>query len=61
MLTFKHKLYLGKRTEHECTQICACEAAHNPDAARWLSCAPDILDKLTHLYTESGVRYYGYM
>ena len=59
MQTFINKHWTGKR-DYECTNVIACQAAQAPDA-NWLPCDESILNGLTQLYIERGVRYFGHL
>lgn len=56
--TFRNTRFTKR--DYECTNVVACEAEAAPDA-RWEECSPDVLAGLTHLWTERGVRFYGYL
>jgi hypothetical protein len=49
---------------YECTNVVACVADKKP-SPQWAECseteAETILEKLTPLWIENGVRYYGYL
>lgn len=47
------------KRNYECQQIVACESADAP-SKDYEPCNPAILNRLTHLYTQDGVRYWGF-
>lgn len=55
---FRNKKYIVRN--YDCTNIVACVADSAPNK-NYLPCEPNIIDKLTKLYTENGVTYYGYL
>lgn len=59
MTTYINK-HFTKRN-YECTNIVACVAEANPDAAKWEVADASVLAGLTQLWTERGVRFYGYL
>jgi len=48
------------RRDYECTNVVACVASVAP-GAEWVECDESALDSLDHLYTQAGVKYYGYL
>ena len=58
MTTFKNTKFT--RRDYECTNVVACEAETAP-AEHYAPCDPSELRGLTHLWTERGVRYFGYL
>jgi hypothetical protein len=57
MTTFKNKHFTER--DYECTNIVACAAEQAPDENY---IADDVdLTKLTKLWIEAGVQYYGYL
>ena len=61
MGVFKNRLWTKR--DYECTNVVACVAEAKPetDNDRWEPAEEAILAPLTHLWTERGVRYYGYL
>jgi len=57
-MTFKNRNFTKRN--YECTNIVACEA-DAPPADYFVPCDPAELKGLTHLWTERGVRYFGYL
>lgn len=58
MKTFKHSKPVKRN--YECTNIVACQAESKP-AGDWVECDESELDSLTQLWTERGVRYFGWL
>jgi hypothetical protein len=58
MTTFRNKHFA--RRDYECTNIVACqgESAPNED---FIPADDSILEKLTMLWIQGGVKYYGYL
>ncbi|QCW19979.1 hypothetical protein [Flavobacterium phage FPSV-D2] len=60
MKTFKNKNFTKR--DYECTNIvfCQCEIAPNEN---WIECDENEIQKLkcSQLYTQAGVKYYGYL
>ena len=61
MAIYRNKYYTGR--QHDCTNLVACEAPAKPETAddRWVPATNYVLQGLTQLWTENGVRYYGYL
>lgn len=58
MTVFRNLNY--QRREYEATDIVACEAKAPPND-NYVSCGADILEPLTLLFKENGVKYWGYL
>lgn len=58
MKTYKNKNW--KRRDYECTNVVACVAAAAPDD-NWIECDASELERLTPLWIERCVQYYGFM
>ncbi len=58
MATFKNKNFITRN--YECTSVIACTADVAPNDNYKLA-DEAVLEGLTHLYTESGVRYFGHL
>lgn len=58
MQTFKNK-HFTKR-DYECSNIVACVAETAPDD-NYVPADATVLEGLTQLWIQSGVRYYGYL
>lgn len=62
---FINKNYTNR--DYECTNIVMCESETNPDELVWSEEHPHALEHFLskhrgqHLYTQAGVRFYGYM
>lgn len=61
MKLFVHKLWKGKRENCDCTQVIACLAESAPSEWFVLSNDESLLNRLQPLYTQAGVRYFGYL
>lgn len=64
MTVYKNPLFTVRN--YECTNIVACEAPPEREITTqggepWPVADREILANLTHLWTEAGVRYFGYM
>ena len=60
MKTFKNKNF--KTRNYECTNLVFCESENAP-SENWIECDKLELECSTcnHLYTQAGVRYFGYL
>ena len=56
---YKNPAYVKRH--HECMNLVACQAPANRLIGKWEECTADVLDGLTHLFTENDVKYYGYL
>lgn len=65
MKVFRNKAYMER--DYECTNVIYCESEENPDPAKWVEEHESTIRHFvnnhagTHLYTQAGARYYGYM
>ena len=61
MKTFKNIFYTKR--DYEATNIICCQGEFKPEkfTNMWRECDESELDKLTRLYTENNITYYGYM
>ena len=50
-----------RRRNYEATNVCFCEAEENPNTANFTETEENIPAGMTHIYTEAGARYYGYL
>lgn len=57
-MTFKNKNFTKRN--YECTNVVACVAETAPNA-NYVPADDSILEGLTQLWIEGGVRYYGYL
>ncbi len=61
-MIYRNKHYRGRN--YECTNVIACEPIDDgamPDRTNWVYDPSYPIDKLTALYVENGIRYYGYL
>ena len=58
MKTFRNSLFTKR--DYECTNLVACQAEAAP-GEHWIECDASVLEGLTHLYSERGVRFYGWL
>ncbi len=58
MQVFKNKSFTKRN--YDCTNIVACMAENAPDE-NYEPVQAVILNRLTHLYTQNGVRYFGFL
>jgi len=58
MNTYKN-IHFTKR-DYEATNIVACQAMEVPNQ-NYAPCDESVIESLTHIYTENGVRFYGYL
>lgn len=58
MATFKNKNFTKRN--YECTNVIACVAAAAPDE-NYIESDEAVLQGLTQLWIENGVRYYGHL
>jgi hypothetical protein len=58
MKTFKNVKFVKR--DYEATNIVACQAESAPNE-NWIECDEAVLAKLTQLWIENGVRYFGYL
>lgn len=58
MKTFRNTKYTKRN--YDCTNIVACQALSAP-GPEWVECEPEIVEKLTQLYLQNGVRYFGHL
>lgn len=60
---FRNKHYRGRN--YECTNVIVCERLSDdspmPDRNNWVSDPNYPIEKLTSLYIENDIRYYGYL
>lgn len=49
------------KRDHEATNVVACESEECPDPKNWVEADESVLDGLTALYRQGGVRFYGYL
>lgn len=57
-MIYKNKNFTKRN--YECTNIVACISNKAPNN-NFIEADEKILDKLTHIYTQSGVQYFGYL
>ena len=57
MKTFKNKNFTKRN--YDCTNIVYCQSELAPNE-NWIEC-DETENKLNHLYTQDGVRYFGYL
>jgi hypothetical protein len=57
MKTFKNKNFTKRN--YETANVVFCEAENAPNE-NWVECSPEE-NTLTHLYTQDGVRYFGWL
>ena len=58
MKTFKNTK--PTKRDYECTNVVACSAESAP-SADWVECDESVLANLSPLYTQAGVRYFGWL
>lgn len=52
----------GTRPYADCTQLLACEAPDEVSVGEnYVECTQEEITHLPHLYTQAGVRYFGYL
>jgi predicted metal-binding protein len=59
MTLYKNKNFTKRN--YECTNIVMCESENAPNENWEPSNDIELLDKLTQLHRENGVKYYGYL
>jgi hypothetical protein len=57
MKTFKNKNFTKRN--YDCTNVVFCQSETAPNE-NWIEC-DESENTLNHLYTEAGVRYFGYL
>lgn len=58
MAYFRNKNFTKR--DYECTNVIACVADSAPNE-NWISADESVINNLTQLWIENGVRYYGYL
>ena len=56
--TYKNKNFTKRN--YECTNIVCCQAETAP-AEHWEKCSDSEMTGLDYIYTENGVRFFGYL